>query len=461
MRPIVLTFTVALVISAAAPALAGEPPLAAREAKARGDRKLAGGDAAGAEAAYRAALSTYAPWPEAWEALGRVQSASDRFAEAADSYARALEVDPGRALAWYNLAFAARKAGDLSRARDGYRRYLALRPEDPDGHLGLGETLRAAGDRDGAVREYDTFIGLAEPVPSQAKAVAKARELVAELRAPGARASLSAATSSAPAVTARAAPLLAARTAAPAATQRQPVPAAPAPLALRKIALGDELMKKGDLRGALFAYQDATALDTTCAEARFKLGNAYERLDHLPEAVQQWEYAVLLEPPHAAAQDKIARARAVLASGGTSTREPEPEPASEAPSPPAPVDTPARVSYEAGVALVAKGLYAEALASLDEAVRRDPRLGAAFAARGSARFGLGRYPEAADDYQKALELDGGLGTPLYGLAECYRMMERPEPAARYYAAYAATPAPDASEELKAEARRRVAELRQR
>jgi tetratricopeptide (TPR) repeat protein len=221
----------------------------------------------------------------------------------------------------------------------------------------------------------------------------------------------------------------------------------PSPLAMRKIALGDELSAKGDLRGALFAYQDAAALDATSAEARMKLGDTYERLGHAPEAIRQWEYAVLFAPPNELARAKIERARAgpsLPAAGGA----------------PADADagTPARTSYEAGVALIGKALYAEALASLDEAVRLDPKLAFAYAARASARFGLGKYAASADDYRAALALDDTLATPLYGLAECHRMLKQPEAAARYYAAYAGSGAADVREELRAEALRRGAEL---
>jgi len=225
----------------------------------------------------------------------------------------------------------------------------------------------------------------------------------------------------------------------------------PSPLALRKLALGDELSAKGDLRGALFAYQDAAGIDATSAEARMKLGDTYQRLGHAPEAIQQWEYAILFAPPNEKARAKIEAARSGSASprgGGAAAAD-------------ATTETPARVSYESGVALIAKGLYPEALSSLDEAVRLDPKLAVAYAARASARFGLGRYAGAADDYRAALALDAGLATPLYGLAECHRMLAEPEAATRYYAAYVRSGAPDVREELRARALERGAELADR
>src|SRR5207244_2593361 len=52
-----------------------------------------------------------------------------------------------------------------------------------DGHYGLAESFRNLGEKAGALKEYDTFISLAQSIPEQAKWVAKAREISAQLRA--------------------------------------------------------------------------------------------------------------------------------------------------------------------------------------------------------------------------------------------------------------------------------------
>jgi len=113
------------------------------------------------------------------------------------------------------------------------------------------------------------------------------------------------------------------------------------------------------------------------------------------------------------------------------------------------------------VALMARGLFAEALASFDEVVGSDPKLAVARAARASARFGLERYDDAAEDYRQALALDPALATPLYGLGECMRQRGDHAAAARYYEAYLRTPptAPDAREDLRQVARRRLEETK--
>ncbi|MFT3915648.1 MAG: hypothetical protein QM704_16495 [Anaeromyxobacteraceae bacterium] len=129
-----------------------------------------------------------------------------------------------------------------------------------------------------------------------------------------------------------------------------------------------------------------------------------------------------------------------------------------APAPaPAPKPQTAAQRYRAGVGLIGSRDYAGAVAELSEAIALDPRLAVAYAARASARFGLGKYREAADDYKASMGLDPGLATPLYGLAECYRQLGDPA-AVEMYQRYAESKAPDAREDLRAVAAKRAAEL---
>jgi Flp pilus assembly protein TadD len=210
--------------------------------------------------------------------------------------------------------------------------------------------------------------------------------------------------------------------------------------AQRRQGQGDEAARGGDWRAALFAYQEACHLEPRSAELRLRLGGAYEQLGYVDEAVRAYRLAAALAPPGDEALARAARARRPR------------QPVSQA-------ETPAAVPYEQGVALVAAGRFAEAAARLDEAVRADPRLAAAYTARGSALFGLARYPDAARDYQAALVLDATQATPLFGLAECHRLLGQLPAALDHYQRYLASSAPDVREELRAEARRRSAALR--
>jgi tetratricopeptide (TPR) repeat protein len=129
---------------------------------------------------------------------------------------------------------------------------------------------------------------------------------------------------------------------------------------------------------------------------------------------------------------------------------PPPQPVPQGPS--------AKERYKAALALMASREYAKAISELDEAIAQDPNLAVAYAARASARFGLGKYRESADDYRAALGLAPQMGTPLYGLGECHRILGEPSAAADYYAQYAQSPASDVRDDLREVARKRATEL---
>jgi tetratricopeptide (TPR) repeat protein len=132
------------------------------------------------------------------------------------------------------------------------------------------------------------------------------------------------------------------------------------------------------------------------------------------------------------------------------------------PAAPAPGAAPGRSAgrrYREALALLQSREFGKADETLTDAIAIDPRLAVAHAARASARFGLGRYREAATDYRTSLALDPGLGTPLYGLAECYRVLGDSRSAAEMYERYARSGAADVREDLRAIASKRAQELR--
>jgi Tfp pilus assembly protein PilF len=103
--------------------------------------------------------------------------------------------------------------------------------------------------------------------------------------------------------------------------------------------------------------------------------------------------------------------------------------------------------------------FAKAVAELSDAILADPKLAVAHSARGSAQFGLGKYREAEEDYRTAIALDPKLGMPIYGLAECHRVLGEGKKAAELYDRYARSEAPDVPADLRALAAKRAAELR--
>ena len=112
------------------------------------------------------------------------------------------------------------------------------------------------------------------------------------------------------------------------------------------------------------------------------------------------------------------------------------------------------------MAQVGRREFALAVDSLNRALERSPELVVAYEARASARFGLGQYREAAQDYQTALASSPGRASPLWGLAECYRLLADPR-AAEAYQRYAERTDPDVTERQREVARKWARELQDR
>jgi len=112
--------------------------------------------------------------------------------------------------------------------------------------------------------------------------------------------------------------------------------------------------------------------------------------------------------------------------------------------------------YKAAVAMIGDRDFKGAVLELDQALLLNPQLGAAVAARASALYGLERYKDAAQDYEKAVVMLPDQATPLYGLAETYRHLDDPR-AGGLYARYAESEASDVRPELRQTARQRAAE----
>lgn len=71
--------------------------------------------------------------------------ASQRLDEAIEGFARAVEIDPGFALAWNGLSMAQRQKGDLDAAIAAARRLVELEPEDPLSHTNLSILYQSKG----------------------------------------------------------------------------------------------------------------------------------------------------------------------------------------------------------------------------------------------------------------------------------------------------------------------------
>jgi tetratricopeptide (TPR) repeat protein len=275
---------------------------------------------------------------------------------------------------------------------------------------------------------------------------------------------------------------------------RTPAPA-PSQAVVEKLGHGDRLFLAGEYRNALFAYQDAVYAAPRHPPARVRLGRAYLVLRYPAQAIVQAEAALAEEPDAVDAKTLLeeARAAAARAQGAaagvqTTTATPAapagdaapprtgprtfkltPEPgavAAAAASSGTPAATASRAAtsaaaaqhYRTALGLLQHTEWEQAATELTKAIAADPKLSVAYSARGNAYFGLARYREAADDYKAALGLDPNMATPLYGLAECQRLLGHGD-AAELYRRYAESRAPDVREDLRALAKKRAGEVR--
>src|SRR5438309_1568892 len=182
--------------------------------------------------------------------MGKALFKQGKLDEAIARFQSAVVLNPADSVAWYNLAYASRKAKKFDQAADAYQRYLKLSPDDPDGYFGLAESLREAGKPSLAMDAYRTYIGK-ETRASEQKWVEQAKDRVTELEKPG--------VSVEPVVLTQPAP--------------DPTP---------HLKRGDVAFAARDYRTALFAYQDAILTAPKNAQALSKAGQAYAKLGHDP-----------------------------------------------------------------------------------------------------------------------------------------------------------------------------------
>ncbi len=126
-----------------------ERPRVAKKAADRwydkGDDMREAGDLAGAEAAYRAALSHDPNHLSALNDLGITLHDLDRLDEAIATLRRALEVDPNYLHALNNLANALQDTGEEEEAIETYQRALAADPEYVEGMSNMAVALHEQG----------------------------------------------------------------------------------------------------------------------------------------------------------------------------------------------------------------------------------------------------------------------------------------------------------------------------
>jgi tetratricopeptide (TPR) repeat protein len=86
--------------------------------------------------------------------IGNIFLQAGEFLKAEAPYLRAVELNPGYAVAHYNLGVLYRNMARLEDAEKAFRTVLKLRPQDFEAHANLGNTLRDVGRLDEALDCY-------------------------------------------------------------------------------------------------------------------------------------------------------------------------------------------------------------------------------------------------------------------------------------------------------------------
>lgn len=141
---------------APAAAVADEPADAAAWFE-RANRLEAGGDGAGAEAAYRRALALAPDHLGAVLNLGVLLAEGGRHADALALYDEALRALPDEPLLHFNRAIALEDEGRPFDAIEAYNACLARAPDFADAHYNAARLHQELGQLQGALRHYSAY----------------------------------------------------------------------------------------------------------------------------------------------------------------------------------------------------------------------------------------------------------------------------------------------------------------
>jgi tetratricopeptide (TPR) repeat protein len=77
-----------------------------------------------------------------------------QFDDAIDSYKKALEIKPGYSEAYYNMAIAFKKKGDLDASIESYKKAIKIKPDYTEAYFNMGNALKEKGDFEASIDSY-------------------------------------------------------------------------------------------------------------------------------------------------------------------------------------------------------------------------------------------------------------------------------------------------------------------
>lgn len=145
--------------------------------------QMPAGDVNSAIAELEAKLKDNPNDAQGWQMLGWALMQTQKFAEAAQAYARATQIDPKKADYWSSLGEARVLAGSgdvPADAKAAFDKAIALDPKDPRARYFIAVAQDIAGDHKGAI---DGWLALLADTPAGAPWEADVRRLISEVGA--------------------------------------------------------------------------------------------------------------------------------------------------------------------------------------------------------------------------------------------------------------------------------------
>lgn len=189
--------------------------------------------------------------------------------------------------------------------------------------------------------------------------------------------------------------------------------------------LGMCYLRGGELERAEAAFQQVTEVDRTgrAAKAYFQLGYVRVRLDRYEQATRAYRDAIRIRPDYAEARNNLALALEDQGDVAGAIHELEKglRLAAGVPS----------LAFNLGRLYAARDRLEDAVRAFDRAIAADPAMRKAHVARAEALLRLGRKEQAAEAYERALELKPGDAELRIELAGLYRELDQLELAERH------------------------------
>ncbi len=322
----------------------------------------------------------------------RLQSDADRlrkegrFAEAIESYLRALDVDPDFIHAWFGLGVAYGEAGQTGREVESYRRAIQIEPDFHMAHYNLGKVLMEQGDAPGAMRSFREAVRIRPDLP-EAYVNLSALHLAAGDAESAAKA---------------------ARTA----VDLNPI------LASAHYNLGLAVAAR-DLPAALESFKTAAAIDPGRKDARLNLGIALARLARKTEALAEIEKLLEDFPDFEPARRALSEISAAPAGYAANNPEPVTAPAGNSDS-----TMTAQDHQRLGKQALLEGRVGEGLDHFEAAAALEPdsaeirnQLAWVLVAWGKEQQARGQWSAAAQSWRRALAVETDFIPALKALVE--------------------------------------------